>query len=73
MRFKSSIQLFVNASSKLLREEAARGAQNIGQALDRVGMRMSNAQYSLTALRPVLENLREPFILQAVPIKANGL
>ena len=27
---------------------------------------------SLTALRPVLENLREPFILQAVPIKANG-
>ena len=27
---------------------------------------------SLTALKPVLENLREPFILQAVPIKANG-
>lgn len=26
---------------------------------------------SLTALKPVLENLREPFILQAVPIKAN--
>jgi hypothetical protein len=28
---------------------------------------------SLTALRPVLESLRDPFILQAVPIKANGL
>jgi hypothetical protein len=27
---------------------------------------------SLTALKPVLENLREPFILQAVPIRANG-
>jgi biopolymer transport protein ExbB/TolQ len=27
---------------------------------------------SLTALKPVLENLREPFILQAVPIKTNG-
>ena len=27
---------------------------------------------SLTALKPVLENLREPFILQAVPIKASG-
>lgn len=27
---------------------------------------------SLTALKPVLENLREPFILQAVPIKSNG-
>lgn len=27
---------------------------------------------SLTALKPVLENLREPFILQAVPIKVNG-
>ena len=31
--------------SKLLREEATNGAQNIGQALDRVGMRMSNAQF----------------------------
>ena len=30
---------------KLLREEAASGAQNIGQALDRVGMKMSNAQF----------------------------
>ncbi|HXQ69126.1 MAG TPA: hypothetical protein VN844_01500 [Pyrinomonadaceae bacterium] len=27
---------------------------------------------SLMALKPVLENLREPFILQAVPIRANG-
>ena len=27
---------------------------------------------SLTALKPVLENLREPFILQAIPIAANG-
>jgi hypothetical protein len=27
---------------------------------------------SLTALKPVLENLKEPFILQAVPIKVNG-
>lgn len=27
---------------------------------------------SLVALKPVLEDLREPFILQAVPIKANG-
>ena len=29
-------------------------------------------QNSLTALKPVLENLRDPFILQAVPIRANG-
>jgi hypothetical protein len=31
--------------SKLLREEASAGAQNIGQALDRVGIKMSNAQF----------------------------
>src|SRR5258705_12257900 len=31
--------------SKLLREEAATGTQNIGQALDRVGIKMSNAQF----------------------------
>lgn len=29
-------------------------------------------QNSLTALKPVLENLKDPFILQAVPIRANG-
>ena len=31
--------------AKLLREEANNGAQNIGQALDRVGIKMSNAQF----------------------------
>ena len=29
-------------------------------------------QNSLAALKPVLENLKDPFILQAVPIRANG-
>jgi uncharacterized protein YbgA (DUF1722 family) len=31
--------------SRLLREEASTGTQNIGQALDRVGMKMSNSQF----------------------------
>jgi biopolymer transport protein ExbB/TolQ len=45
--FQEERQVFRNDIgqwSKLLREEAASGAQSMGQALDRVGMKMSNAQ-----------------------------
>ena len=53
---------------KLLREEANSGAQSIGQALDRVGMKMSNAQLEFLQK---FESIKVSFDQQAASVLAS--